>query len=68
MCLLAGISYLKMTMQKRATNRHLIATQGFAFLFKYFRLAGGCISLEATYNIGRVREAMSPILVLCSLW
>ena len=32
-----------------------IATQAFAFLFKYFRLAGGWMSLEAVYNVARVR-------------
>lgn len=62
-CLLTGVAYLKLVMQKRITDRHLVAIQAFSFIFRYFDLAGGWQSMEACFNVGRAYHQLEQFTI-----
>jgi hypothetical protein len=42
-----------MCLQRKKIDRHLVAIQAFAHMFRYFELRGGSASSEACYNVAR---------------
>jgi general transcription factor 3C polypeptide 3 (transcription factor C subunit 4) len=48
-----GVAYIRMVMQRKRIDRHLVTVLALSYMFRYFTLRGGSESAEACYNVGR---------------